>query len=391
MVINLYKEDYDVIVIGGGPIGCITGENIKNYKVLIVEEHQSIGVPLQCAGLISKRGVRELGNPKGCVNKVRGAYIYTKNNMIKIGNEEIKAYVFERKIMDKDIAIRASKKCDFLLKAYGEIEKNKNSYYVKINHLGEDIILYPKVIVGSDGSKSITGKKLGLVNNKKREILSSCQFEMVNANCDDNFVYVFLDKKYSKNFFAWIIPMGNDRVRVGLVDKGNCYNKLLKFINENKFAREILEKATITEFSTGSLPIGYLDKTVKDNVLLVGDAACHVKPLSGGGLCFGAIGGRIAGEVITKYLNGDIEGLELYDKLWKESFGKEIKRGLLLRNVFLKLENDTLDKIIEKLAKSDLIDYINNYGDMDIQTPLIMKIFKSLSFDLGFRILKDLF
>ena len=386
----MINDNYDVVIIGGGPIGCITGENIKNGKVLIVEEHQSIGVPLQCAGLISKNGVKELGNPKGVVNKVRGAYICSKSNILKIGNEEVRAYVFERKIMDKDIAIRASKKCDFLLKAYGEIEKDKNGYKVKITHLGEEINLNPKVIVGADGSKSITGKKLGLVSNKNREILSSCQFEMVNAQCDEDFVYVFLDKRYSERFFTWIIPMGKDRVRVGLIDKGNCYNKLMKFINENKMAKEILKNATITEFSTGSLPIGYLDKTFKDNVLLVGDAACHVKPLSGGGLYFGAIGGKIAGEVISKYLNGEIDSLELYDKRWKEKFGSEIKNGLRVRKIILKLGNDTLDEMIGKLGKSELIDYINKYGDMDRQASLIMRVLKSLDFGIGFRILRDL-
>ncbi|XRO74863.1 geranylgeranyl reductase family protein [Methanocaldococcus sp. 28A] len=384
------SNDYDVVIIGGGPIGCITGENIKNGKVLIVEEHQSIGVPLQCAGLISKNGVKELGNPKGVVNKIKGAYIYSKNNSVKIGNEEIRAYVFERKVMDKDIAIRASKKCDFLLKAYGEIEKDKESYKVKITHLGKEMKLKPKIIVGADGVKTITGKKLGLVNNKNREILSSCQFEMVNANIDDDFVYVFLDKRYSKRFFTWIIPMGNDRVRVGLIDKGNCYNKLMKFINENEIAKEILKKATITEFSTGSLPIGYLDKAFKNNVLLVGDAACHVKPLSGGGLYFGAMGGKIAGEIISKYLNDEINSLELYDKRWKEKFGNEIKNSLLIRKIFLKLGDDTLDKFIKKLSESDLIDYINKHGDIDKQAYLVMKVLKSLDFGLSLKILRDL-
>ena len=383
-------NDYDVVIIGGGPIGCITGEHIKHGRVLIVEEHQSIGVPLQCAGLISKNGVKELGNPKGAVNKVRGAYIYSKNNMVKIGNEEIRAYVFERKVMDKDIATRAAKKCDFLLKAYGEIEKDKDGYKVKISHLDENIVLKPKVIVGADGAKSITGKKLGLVNSKNREILSSCQFEMVNVEVDDDFVYVFLDRRYSERFFTWIIPMGKDRVRVGLIDKGNCYNKLMKFITEHEIAKEILRNATITEFSTGSLPIGYLDRAFKDNVLLVGDAACHVKPLSGGGLYFGAIGGKIAGEIISKYLNGEIDSLTPYNKKWKDAFGSEIKNGLRVRKFLLKLGEDTLDELIGKLARSDLIDYINKHGDMDRQASLAIKVLKSLDFGLGIKILRDL-
>ncbi|NPA62899.1 MAG: geranylgeranyl reductase family protein [Methanococci archaeon] len=386
------KNDYDVVIIGGGPVGCITGANIKNGKVLIVEEHQSIGVPLQCAGLISKKGVKELGDPKGVVNKVRGAYIFSRKNMLKIGNEEIRAYVFERKVMDKDIAIKTARSCDFLLKAYATIQRKegkKKEYSVKISHLGKDIELQPKVIVGADGAKSTTGKTLGIVNNKNREILSSCQLEMVNADVDDDFVYVFFDKRYSERFFTWIIPMGKDRVRVGLIDRGNCYKKLLKFIEENKIAKEILKNSTISEFSTGSLPIGYLERTVKNNVLLVGDAACHVKPLSGGGLYYGARGGKIAGKVIDEYLDGGGD-LKYYEEMWKREFGREIKMGLMIRRVLLKFDDDTLDKIFEKIKKSDLLDYINTHGDMDKQASLVLKVLKSIDMRLGFRILKNL-
>jgi len=42
------------------------------------------------------------------------------------------------------------------------------------------------------------------------------------------------------------------------------------------------------------------------------------------------------------------------------------------------------------LGKSELIDYINKYGDMDRQASLIMRILKSLDFGIGFRILRDL-
>ncbi len=222
----------DVVIIGGGVAGCITGENIDG-EVLIVEEHPVIGVPLQCAGIISVNASKELGFPKGLVNDIRGAYIYSKSNVIKIGDDRVRAHVYERKIMDKDIAKRAAKKCNFLLKSFADISDNK----VVINRLGEIIEVKPKVIVNAEGVRGYIGKKLGLI--KRREILSAVQLEMVNVDIDDDFVHIFLDKRYSESFFTWIIPMGKDRVRVGLLDKRDAYKKLMKFINENEIAKEL--------------------------------------------------------------------------------------------------------------------------------------------------------
>ena len=390
-------DKYDVVIVGGGPVGCITGESIKHHKVLIVEEHGTVGVPLQCGGLISKEGVKELGYPKGAVNKVRGAYIFSKNRCIKIEDRDIRAYVFERKIMDKDIAKRASKNVDFLLKAYGRlvtspyyqgesrsegfpnlknILRERSRYSLSVSFMGDNYHLNPKVIVGADGVRSSIGRSAGIP--MRREVLSGAQLEMVNVDVDDDLVYVFLDRTYSSDFFAWIIPMGKDRVRVGLCDTSDSYRKLINLIEDHPVVSQMLRGGVPVEFSVGALPIGYAEETVKNNLLLVGDAAGQVKPLSGGGLYYGAKCAKICGRVIEEYLNGehDIEYLKRYHTLWRGEIGREMDFGLRFRSILRRMDDRIIDKILEFIERNGLVEYIVKEGDMDNPSKVIEGILK---------------
>jgi len=294
--------------------------------------------------------------------------------------------------MDKDIAKRASKKVDFLLKAYGRLIESPcyrkedffnlriregKRYSLSVSFMGDNFHLNPTIIVAADGARSNIGRSAGIP--MKREVLSGAQLEMVNVDIDSDFVYVFLDRRYSKDFFAWIIPMGKDRVRVGLCDTSDSYRKLLNLIEDHPVVSQMLKGGIPVEFSVGALPIGYAKETVKNNLLLVGDAAGQVKPLSGGGLYYGARCAKICGRIVDEYLRGeyDIEYLKRYHTLWRREIGREIDFGLKFRGILRRMDDSTIDKILEFVEKRGLIDYIVREGDMDSPSKVLERIFKN--------------
>jgi digeranylgeranylglycerophospholipid reductase len=85
---------------------------------------------------------------------------------------------------------------------------------------------------------------------------------------------------------------------------------------------------------------------VRGNVLLVGDAAHQVNPLSGGGITSGMHGGRMAGDAIVRALrNGDLRHLDGYRKEWEQSFGAKHRTYHRMKEAVYRFPDDRLNAI----------------------------------------------
>ena len=158
--------------------------------------------------------------------------------------------------------------------------------------------------------------------------------------------------------YAWIFPKGDDIANVGLgvlttmTDK-SAYEHLLEFVKNNPATKN----AQAVEINVGGDPVGgLLKKKVTDNVLVTGDAASMVNPLTGGGIISGMLGGRIAGQVAAQaVIEGDYseKSLEIYEELCEAELGKSFEKYLKAKNYLLSLSDEELDQIAEAFQKSD--------------------------------------
>ena len=130
-----------------------------------------------------------------------------------------------------------------------------------------------------------------------------------------------------------------------------------------------------------------MDETVADNVLLVGEAAGQVIPLTGGGIHASMIGGRMAGETAIEALEKEdvtkkmLDGyVEKYQKKW----GKRIKDSRKALRVMEKLNDEEFNKLSELLTPQDILDLANGaniarVGQKFIKHPLFsLKLAKAL-------------
>jgi digeranylgeranylglycerophospholipid reductase len=124
---------------------------------------------------------------------------------------------------------------------------------------------------------------------------------------------------------------------------------------------------------------GPIEKTYSDNLLVVGDAAGHVKPTTGGGVILGgicaSISGHVAAEAVDKN-NFKETFLKKYEVLWKKRLGKEFQMTRLARKILNRLSDKAIDKLFKIIIEENLQHELSIGGDMDFQRNVILKLLK---------------
>jgi len=382
--------EYDVSIIGGGPIGGHVARKLaeKGYEVAVFEKNKEIAQHLNCAGLVTSRvfELAEISNNKIIQNKIKGANLHSPSNKIlTIGGDKIHAFSIDRTKFDKEILKNAEKKGAkiFLDNNVQNFHKKNNFYKLKTS---EDLEIRCNLLIGADGPHSKTRRVLPLFQPK--EYLKGIGAEITNTSLNPELVEIFVGNKVAPGFFAWIIPINKDgtKARIGLCTSQEAPNPPKYYFSkmfDNKNFKPFLKSCRITRNIGGVIPLGPLKRTYSDNLMLVGDAAAQVKPTSGGGLYPGLLCANLCSEVAIESLQKkDFSSnfLKKYQKLWQKEIGSELRKGMRFRNIFKNLSDKKMDKYIEKLQNPKIIETINEFGDIDYPSKLVKPLIKKTRF-----------
>ena len=385
--------DYEVVVVGAGPAGCLAAKYAaKNgAKTLLIEEHASIGSPVQCAGLLSTSAIRECEVvPDSEFHPITGAFVYAPDlRRIRISGGEIKAYVVDRRIFDRTLAenaIRSGAEILMRTRAVGIDIGTGTREHRRILHVeieGEPDAIEADVVIGADGVQSRIARWAGL--DTPDTILSGAQVSTIYDFDDPEFVEIF-PGSCAPGFFAWAIPY-HSSARIGLavrpgfgsgsgVKQESAWAHLKRLIAEHPVVSEKCDPG-IAGIALGGIPIGVPQQTAADGLLIVGDAAGQVKPTSGGGVYPGAVCAKIAGKIAADaVLEGDtsVRRLSEYDKLWRARIGGELAIGRRINGWMARLSDSEINRLIRVLDDDELLDLITRYGDMDHPSVVVRKL-----------------
>ena len=288
---------YDAVIVGSGPAGSVTARFAaeSGAKVLIVERRAEVGVPVLCGEGISRK-IDEWGMLEGkrwIAGRMEGARIYSPDGTcVKLsadmaGNET--GYVVYRDIFDQELArlaVKAGAELMLNTNVVGLIKEKDKIKGVRAKRFDEEFEIEADIVVGADGVDSKIGRWGGIKTTLKPDDLETCcQYTLTNIKGLDSYCEFYLGKEIAPGGYVWVFPKGKDVANVGigllasLSDAGMPKKLLDAFIEKDRR----FENAHPVRFLTGAVPVAMPIESVRDNLILIGDAARQVDPITGGG------------------------------------------------------------------------------------------------------------
>ena len=354
---------HDAVVVGGGPAGTITaGLLAKDHDIIVIEEHASSGLPMQCAGLVTQDVIDDCGVAPDILNRISGAdVVFPGGGRFEVRAAGTKALLIDRADLDRKLAENAADKG-------AEIRYNVKYSGCRISENGVSVLtdrgeIGSKLIIGADGHSSKVAMSLG--SNLPREYVHGIEVDAKHRSEHDDIMRLRIGSEFAPGFFSWEIPFG-DTVRVGLCisagERGSPSDHLKKLLK----ASGIEEENVVSKYA-GKIPLGGRPRSYGNRTLLIGDAAGQVKPVSGGGLYPICKTAPILEKTVRKSLREDrttSKHLSKYEKEWKKDIGKELSRGYRVRKIFTALSDEELDKVFRIIDRDDIRSILNNI-DLD--------------------------
>ncbi len=366
---------YDLVVVGGGPAGSSAAyAAVKNgSKVALIEKESSIAETVRTSGVTWIQNIKEFGIPDDCFNPIKKFSFCSPNNEVTIRDTIPRAAVLDVRKTYRWLAEEAKQSgADIFTKMnIKEVIKNQNGDIVGVKGIGEEgeAVFHSKIIIDASGFQSTVSKAMGLVSQWNR-FGAGAEYEMKVENTEEDTWWLMVGQEYSPAGYAWIFPLGNNIVRIG-VGVGKPESNVdptvrLKEIIEKKLGPiKKLGKLTEMEFHYGLIPNdGLSRKTVFNNLILVGDSAGQANPLVLEGIRYAIKFGRVAGKVASQAIKTgktDKDALYPYEENWRKEIESKINSAGKVQDRWIGLSDEEWDKeldIINELKPEEFIDFI---------------------------------
>ncbi len=381
-------ERVDVLVVGAGPVGSNTARLLAEagHDVIIVEEHPEVGMPVQCAGLVTPRLFEHTPFPIGDLwqNDLHGAKIYAPDgSAVLFETDKVQAQAMDRAGFDQrmaDYAVAAGAELRTATKAVAA-KHVPGGVEVTLQHNKVRTQIICRLLVGADGIRGGVARWFDFPAVDEQVSAYEVELDGCTLPDGDRIIPMFAGRAQAPGFFSWIIPVGGQRTRSGLAVAPGMNEAAAKEYYERMFKDELsapyLQGSSEVYRIIGGIPLGLRRRLVTDHVALVGDAAGMAKPTSGGGIYMGLVASEHLAATADVCLATDAltrADLRPYERLVKASIAKELRKGGMLRAVYKRFNDDDLNMLAQLCNKPKVRAAIEKHGDIDYASRLVVPL-----------------
>jgi geranylgeranyl reductase family protein len=369
----------DVVIAGGGPAGLFAAERLARdgISVAVCEEHARIGDPVHCTGILASESFDEFDLPRQAIlNALRSARFTSPTGLVvPYVSETPLATVIDRPSFDRALAARAAAAGATLLLGARVASLEADDHGVRA--LAGDCIVSARLAMLACGATYAIQRRLGL--GLPALHLQTAQSELPCGTLPPD-VEVYFGRSVAPDGFGWVVPVerpSGPSVRVGVMassDASGCYRRLLDRIRDayGVGAIDAVPRQKI-------LPLGTIDRTYADRVLVIGDAAGLVKPTTGGGIYYSILSASLAAEVAVKGLRADrldARTLSEYQTRWRLRLVDEFDTQTQLRRAVTRLSDEEIDRFFDLALTDGIMPIVRSTVRFNQHRDLIRALFR---------------
>lgn len=358
-------DEWDVLIVGGGPAGLAAAEAAAklNVRAVVLERQNEIGYPVHTSGGSWIRDMKALAIPENLYHPVTKVVFVSPHREVSLHYNPAVACVLDVRgvyqfLAGRAIAAGASIRMRHTVETT-IVEDGRVQGVTAKNHVSERISVRAPVTIDASGFSRHVGVRTEMGGAFHRYGYGA-EYDMYAPHYPQDELFLIMGSKYAPRGYAWAFPRGNGRVRLGVGvlhpdcdDDARAY--LDSIMHDLPQLSDKFKNASPIEYHTGLFPSeGPLERFSRDGLLLAGDAGGHGSTLVGEGIRFAIYSGQMAGTVAAEAVKaGDTSAAFLgrFDKQWRARFGRDMDISYMINKHIANYSDEQWDNALDLLKR----------------------------------------